>query len=65
MRFIFGGCLDGEPEYEIHATYNWEFGTLQSDGGYHVEYEYLSAVATAYTSAAVDALQSKSSFYFV
>ena len=57
MKFYFGGCLDGEVQYEVIATYDWDFTSTRTDGGSNVEYHYHSAVATAYTSAAVEALQ--------
>merc|ERR1712232_200154 len=57
MTFLFGGCLGGVVQYEVVATYDWEFESSREDGGNNVAYHYHSAVATPYTEEAVEALQ--------
>lgn len=63
MTFKFGGCLDGEVQYEIVAAFDIEIQGDRDDGGMNVAYHYRSAVATAFTSSALDALQSKLNFH--
>eukprot|EP00012_Vannella_robusta_P008324 CAMPEP_0206198026 /NCGR_PEP_ID=MMETSP0166-20121206/9389_1 /ASSEMBLY_ACC=CAM_ASM_000260 /TAXON_ID=95228 /ORGANISM="Vannella robusta, Strain DIVA3 518/3/11/1/6" /LENGTH=200 /DNA_ID=CAMNT_0053615795 /DNA_START=138 /DNA_END=737 /DNA_ORIENTATION=+ len=56
MTFLFGGCLEGEIQYEVDAEFQLVFVSDRDDGGSNVELHYKSAVATAHTDDAVNAL---------
>ena len=59
MTFLFGGCLEGEIQYEVDAEFQLVFVSDRDDGGSNVELHYKSAVATAHTDDAVNALTSR------
>eukprot|EP00339_Tiarina_fusa_P014939 CAMPEP_0117038286 /NCGR_PEP_ID=MMETSP0472-20121206/26950_1 /TAXON_ID=693140 ORGANISM="Tiarina fusus, Strain LIS" /NCGR_SAMPLE_ID=MMETSP0472 /ASSEMBLY_ACC=CAM_ASM_000603 /LENGTH=225 /DNA_ID=CAMNT_0004748471 /DNA_START=146 /DNA_END=823 /DNA_ORIENTATION=+ len=64
MTFLFGGCLDGIAQYQIDAEFQMIFTADREDGGRDVEYHYKSAVATAATDDAVNALSDFCGFRF-